>query len=172
MRWLPLLLLSACGPVTGVAADAETDAPATPDVALLDAVDAQEATAPDVVSEPTLPDAPACEDRDRDGHGAAPCGDDCDDNDPRAYPGQQPRCDSATVDSDCNGVRDELQQVARSGRCAQEGIALGLSQSSVLRCASVERGVSCSSCRGSGAARMCVCWTNGSMSYQGCAPND
>lgn len=107
MRWLPLLLLSACGPVTGVALDAAVDVPAALDVAILDAADAQETAAPDVASEPAAPDAPVCEDRDRDGHGAVPCGDDCDDADPRVYPGPHPGSSTCTLrDSRCVGVSD------------------------------------------------------------------
>lgn len=48
---------------------------------------------------------PACEDRDNDGAGAMPCGNDCDDNDDRRAPGNEERC--SFIDENCNGVNNE-----------------------------------------------------------------
>jgi hypothetical protein len=46
---------------------------------------------------------PVCRDVDRDGHPAVECGgDDCDDTNPRAYPGASEICDSRGVDEDCD----------------------------------------------------------------------
>ena len=45
----------------------------------------------------------ACDDSDGDGHRAASCGgDDCDDTDPHAYPGNPETCDAAGHDEDCD----------------------------------------------------------------------
>ncbi len=171
-RWIPLLLLAACGPVTGVSIDAApdvADVPLAPDAPVLDA---QEAAAPDVAPE-AAPDAPRCtDDVDRDGHLSLACGgDDCDDTNPRAYPGQQPRCDRETVDSDCNGVADAMEPARRGGRCSREAEGLGLSPVSVRSAICMLGGAEsrCAACEGSGAARRCVCWENSSRAYQECS---
>lgn len=46
--------------------------------------------------------ATQCADMDGDGHGASPCGDDCDDTDARRYPGNREVCDGEGRDEDCN----------------------------------------------------------------------
>ncbi|MEB2311092.1 MAG: putative metal-binding motif-containing protein [Sorangiineae bacterium] len=90
----------------------------------VDCDDADECTA-----DRCVPETGACErkpltlDQDGDGHpgprpGHAPgspgaCGDDCDDTNPRAYPGGKEVCDG--VDNDCNGVVDDDMSYVPAG---------------------------------------------------------
>lgn len=55
-------------------------------------------------------DAAACPDVDGDGHGAAPCGDDCDDTNVNVHPDAAEVCNGG-LDDDCNGLADVADAV-------------------------------------------------------------
>ena len=72
-------------------------------------------------------DLGGCPDDDEDGHGALPCGDDCDDRNFQTHPGATETCNAA--DDDCDATRDEDVPAGEScavgvGRCSQLGVLL------------------------------------------------
>jgi len=88
---------------------------------------------------PVSGNPPTCVDADGDGHGAIPCGDDCDDNDAQRYPGNTEVCDDREHDEDCDnstyGHRDTDGDGEDDARCCNKSDgALGASTCSGLRC--------------------------------------
>jgi|GEM_PF-1354269 len=74
-------------------------------------------------------DLGACPDVDGDGHGAIPCGDDCDDADGTRYPSAAELCDYGGHDEDCNdatyGAKDDDVDGYVDARCCN-GTTCGL----------------------------------------------
>jgi hypothetical protein len=72
-------------------------------------------------------DATVCPDEDSDGHGASPCGDDCDDAVATTFPGSPETCNGA--DDDCDGTIDNDVPTgdacsSGTGACAASGTLL------------------------------------------------
>ena len=67
------------------------------------------------------PDLGGCVDTDGDGHGAAPCGDDCDDTDSTRFTGAVEVCDYTGHDEDCDdttfGSKDDDEDGYVDSRC-------------------------------------------------------
>jgi len=117
-----------------------------------------------------------CPDRDNDGHGAMPCGDDCDDTNARVYPERfrAPLCDVSIPDSNCDGVADSMQPEQRPAGCAVEyprvsgGMMAG--GNAAASCFAETPGtLVCRVCRIVGSVTTCVCWESGAMRTRSCA---
>jgi len=165
LLFVSIALASACGPVGAPALEAAASSDAALDVASEAAPESTPEAAPDVAPEAAR--EPACVDRDGDGYTDRACGGaDCDDTDPRAHPGQAPRCVGG-YDTDCDGTADAQEPSARSGRCALEALERGLSPQATTICDAPH--ARCLSCVGTGAAERCVCWSdNSGVGYQSC----
>ncbi len=113
-----MLFVSGCdGPATGVTVTGGSDASASVERRREDA-----GAAADVEPEEPPTDCVAHPDADGDGARAIACGgDDCDDADPRRYPGANERCDEVGHDEDCDettfGFRDNDDDGYGDARC-------------------------------------------------------
>lgn len=135
---------------------------------------AAEASVPDAAGDVAAADVRTCAtDMDRDGFVVASCGgDDCDDADPRAHPGQPAICgptfrNGADIDINCNRMPDFVE-ASRFERCAGEMNAamrvvypVNSSPDRPAVCLFPRGGMNaqvCVSCSGTGTTEKCACW--------------